>query len=76
MKFNDSDDLLQVMLALMPNCSIGQDADMQIIIYTNLAEVPGGMVDMDDLKRCKQCEGIVWEGACQLCDYEDDTEKN
>ena len=47
MKFKTTDELLRALLAILPNASIGEDLDGQIVVYTNLQEAKDGLKDMD-----------------------------
>lgn len=44
------DELMKAILAVFPGASLGEDDGGQILVYTNLMELPqGGFVDMDTL---------------------------
>lgn len=36
------DQLLSIILPLMPDATVGEDNDGQVVIYTNLIEMPDG----------------------------------
>ena len=40
-------DLMNALSPLLPHASLGEDNDGQIVVYTNLQEKKGKLVDMD-----------------------------
>ena len=44
MKYDNIDELMRVILAFLPQATIGEDNDGQIIVYTNLTQTDGGKV--------------------------------
>ena len=39
---SDFDDLMKIVLAILPKASLGEDNDGQVVIYTNLKALKGG----------------------------------
>ena len=45
----DENDVMQRTLGAFPNAEVGQDSDGQYVVYTNLTNRNGQVIDMDDL---------------------------
>ena len=67
--FTNFDDLCSKVLEILPNASLGEDNDGQIVVYTNLTviEDDGSIQDMDELAE------IIGDVTCGICGvYEGD----